>query len=51
MLPGADGGTGELAIGQGSEGCLEERDEQTARCPAGENQRAFDTLAPLCPVM
>ena len=51
MLQGADGRAGELAIGQGSERCLEEPDERTARCPAGENERAFDTLAARCPVM
>jgi hypothetical protein len=51
MLQGADGRASELAIGRGSEGCLEEPEERTARCPAGENQRAFDTLAALGPVM
>jgi hypothetical protein len=51
MLQGAAGRAGELAIGQGSEGCLEEPEERTARGPAWKNQRAFDTLAALCSVM
>ena len=47
----ADGHAMKLAIRQRNKGYLEGRDERTASCPARGNQRAFDTLAALRPVM